>query len=36
MVNQWILKIGRDELAPRDVAEEWVASNKDIVDGWIN
>ncbi|MEM9129566.1 MAG: glycine betaine ABC transporter substrate-binding protein [Pseudomonadota bacterium] len=36
VVNQWILKIGRDELDPRDVAEEWVASNKDIVDGWIN
>ncbi|MEL6410443.1 MAG: glycine betaine ABC transporter substrate-binding protein [Pseudomonadota bacterium] len=35
-VNDWILQIGRDEADPQDVAEAWVADNKDIVDGWIN
>ncbi len=36
VVNQWILQIGRDKMDPRDVAEEWVANNMDIVDTWIN
>lgn len=36
MVNGWILQIGRDELDPRDVAEEWIAENKATVDQWIN
>ncbi|MBY5935174.1 glycine/betaine ABC transporter substrate-binding protein [Tateyamaria omphalii] len=36
VVNDWILKIGRDEMDPQDVAEEWVAENMDIVEGWIN
>ena len=36
VVNQWILKIGRDKMDPRDVAEEWVANNMDTVNGWIN
>ena len=36
VVNQWILKIGRDKLDPHDVAEEWVANNMDTVNGWIN
>lgn len=36
VVNQWILQIGRDEMDPQDVAEEWVAANPDIVNGWIN
>ncbi|WP_424987507.1 glycine betaine ABC transporter substrate-binding protein [Microbulbifer sp. S227A] len=36
VVNQWILRIGRDKLDPRDVAEDWVAENMDIVNGWIN
>jgi len=36
VVNEWILKIGRDELDPRDVAEDWVNNNMDIVNGWIN
>ena len=36
VVNQWILRIGRDKLDPRDVAEEWVANNMDTVNGWIN
>ncbi|MCY4540993.1 MAG: glycine/betaine ABC transporter substrate-binding protein [Rhodobacteraceae bacterium] len=35
-VNQWILLIGRDKLDPQDVAEDWVANNMDIVNGWIN
>ncbi len=35
VVNDWILKIGRDKMDPRDVAEEWVASNMDIVNEWI-
>jgi len=36
VVNDWILKIGRDEMDPQDVAEEWVENNADIVEGWIN
>lgn len=36
MVNGWILQIGRDEMDPRDVAENWVRENKDVVDGWID
>ena len=36
VVNQWILKIGRDKMDPRDVAEEWVANNMDTVNEWIN
>lgn len=34
-INDWILKIGRDKMDPRDVAEEWVANNADVVNGWI-
>lgn len=34
-VNEWILAIGRDGRDPQDVAEEWVAENMDIVNGWI-
>lgn len=34
-VNDWILKIGRDEMDPQDVAEEWIAANSDIVNAWI-
>lgn len=34
-VNGWILKIGRDKLDPRDVAENWVANNMDVVNEWI-
>ncbi len=36
VVNQWILQIGRDEMDPRDVAEEWVATNMNVVNGWLN
>ena len=35
VVNGWILKIGRDEQDPQDVAEEWVAANMDVVNSWI-
>lgn len=34
-VNDWILKIGRDEQDPQDVAEAWVAENMDTVKGWM-
>ena len=36
VVNEWILQIGRDKMDPRDVAEDWVNSNMDVVNGWIN
>ena len=36
VVNQWILKIGRDKMDPRDVAEDWVNNNMDTVNTWIN
>lgn len=35
VVNGWILKIGRDEMDPQDVAEAWVAENMDTVNEWI-
>lgn len=35
VVNDWILKIGRDKEDPRDVAEAWVEENKETVDAWI-
>ena len=35
VVNEWILQIGRDKMDPLDVAEEWVASNMDTVNRWI-
>ncbi len=35
-VNEWILQIGRDKMDPRDVAEDWVNNNMDVVNGWIN
>ena len=36
MVNEWILKIGRDKEDPQDVAEDWVTANLDTVNAWIN
>ncbi len=36
IVNDWILRIGRDGEDPQDVAEEWVEANMDIVNQWIN
>ena len=35
-VNDWILKIGRDEENAQDVAEQWVEENMDTVNAWIN
>ncbi len=35
IVNEWALKIGRNEIAPRNVAEEWVENNMDIVNKWM-
>ena len=35
-VNAWILAIGKDKKDGRDVAEEWVKNNMDIVNQWIN
>ncbi|MCP8894157.1 hypothetical protein KYK29_04380 [Shinella daejeonensis] len=34
-VNEWILLIDRDGKHPADVAEDWVAANPDVVNGWI-
>ena len=36
VVNQWILKIGRDKIDPRQIAEDWVANDMDVVEDWIN
>ena len=36
VVNQCILKIGRDKEVPQDVAAAWVKANKATVDKWIN
>ena len=36
VVNQWILRIGRDKEDPQDVAEEWVKDNMETVNKWIN
>ena len=36
VVNDWILKIGRDKEDPQDVAEAWVAENMDTVNAWID
>lgn len=36
VVNDWILKVGRDKEDPQDVAEAWVAANMDSVNGWID
>ncbi len=36
VVNEWILMIGRDKMDARDVAEDWVNGNMDVVNGWIN
>lgn len=36
VVNEWILKIGRDNEDPQDVAEAWIEANPDTVNGWIH
>jgi glycine betaine/proline transport system substrate-binding protein len=35
VINQWILKIGRDKEDPMAVAKAWVAANPGIVDAWL-
>lgn len=35
VINSWILKIGRDNEDPQDVAEAWIEANPDIVKEWI-
>ena len=35
VINEWILKIGRDNAAPQDVAEAWIEANPDTVKEWI-
>ena len=35
VVNQWLLKIGRDKQDPQDVAEAWVEENAAVVDRWV-
>ena len=35
VINEWILRIGRDNEDPQDVAEAWVDANPDTVNGWI-
>ena len=34
-VSDWIYEIGINGREPQEVAEEWVANNPDIVDGWV-
>lgn len=36
VINQWILKVGRDEMDADDMAEEWVKNNMATVNKWIN
>jgi ABC-type proline/glycine betaine transport system substrate-binding protein len=36
VINQWILKVGRDEMDADDMAEEWVKNNMSTVNKWIN
>ena len=35
VVNEWILKIGRDNEDPQDIAEAWIEANPDTVNEWI-
>lgn len=35
-INGWIVEMFENKRDPQEVAEEWIADNKDIVDGWIN
>ena len=35
VANEWISIIGRDELDPQDVTEEWVAATMDTAKEWI-
>ena len=35
VIDEWILKIGRDNEDPQDVAEAWIKANPDTVNDWI-
>lgn len=35
-INGWIVEMFENKRDPREVAEEWIADNKETVDGWIN
>lgn len=35
-INQWIVEMFENKRDPREVAEEWIAENQDVVNSWIN
>lgn len=35
-INGWIVEMFENKRDPQEVAEEWIADNMDIVNGWIN
>ena len=35
-INEWIVEMFENKRDPQEVAEEWIAENKDVVDSWIN
>ena len=35
-VNGWIVEMFENKRDPREVAEDWIADNKELVQGWIN
>ena len=35
-INGWIVEMFENKRDPQEVAEEWIADNEDIVNGWIN
>lgn len=35
-VGGWILEMFENKRDPREVAEEWIADNEDLVNSWIN
>ena len=35
-INAWIVEMFENKRDPREVAEDWIADNKELVQGWIN
>lgn len=35
-INAWIVEMFENKRDPREVAEDWIADNKETVQGWIN
>ena len=35
-INGWIVEMFENKRDPREVAEDWIADNKETVQGWIN